>query len=532
MYFVSMTEFAWPRGPCGYILDHGGGVNAECARTPRRWGTVMDTDTVETASRVPLVVLGIPFDNVTFGEAVDWVRRRIETRKPAYIATANLDFVMQAWRDPELQRILLEADLVVADGAPIVRLSRWFGPPLRQRVTGSDLVPMLARMARENGRSLFLLGGAPGVAEKAAAGLCRREPGLAIAGCHSPPQADLLSMDHAGILARIESAAPDLLLIAFGAPKQEKFANLHVRKWKVPVSIGVGGTLDFLAGAQTRAPRWVQALSLEWLWRMLTNPTRLAGRYAANLAFLVRAGWRLLRLRAGAPVPSPEAAAEPPNLGPDAAGLVFRSLPDADAAAAFVRAGLLETRGRPLAVDLAGADWLSSLDLGALLKLGRDLRARGAALMLLRPGPRAKRLLAESRLTEYFEVFDTPQAARTRVVASGGEARTGDAFLSADGSATLRLPAELTAANLDAFRAVWAKAAVNGTPARLTVDFRHARFIDSSGLGFLAGLARDAATAGGSVRWVSIGDRIRRIVAIAKLDRLIVEDGGTRGPGN
>ncbi len=483
----------------------------------------MDKVTVDAEPLVPLVVLGIPFHNVTFGETVEWVRRRIESRRPAYIATANLDFIMQAWRDPELQRILLEADLVVADGIPIVRLSRWFGPPLKERVTGSDLVPMFARMARENGRSLFLLGGAPGVAEKAAGELQRREPGLAVAGCYSPPMADLLSMDHTDILARIEKASPDLLLIAFGAPKQEKFANLHVRKWKVPVSIGVGGTLDFLAGAQTRAPRWVQAVSLEWLWRMFTNPKRLAARYGANLVFLFRAGSRLLRLRAGAPAPAPVAAAEPPNLGPDAACIVFRSLTDGDAAAAFVRSGVMATEGRALAVDLAGADWLTSLDLGALLTLGRDLRAKGSPLMLLRPGPRAKRLLAESRLTEYFEVFDTPQEARARVVAAGGETRTGDAFRSSDGSVTLRLPAELTAAGLDDFRKRWAKAVAAGAPARITVDFRHARFIDSSGLGFLAGIARDAAAAGGSVRWTSIGDRIRRIIAIARLDRLITE---------
>lgn len=471
---------------------------------------------------VPLVVLGIPFHNVTFAEAVEWIRRRVESRRPAYVATANLDFVMQAWRDPELQRILLEADLVVADGIPIVRLSRRFGPPLKERVTGSDLVPMLARMARENGRSLFLLGGAPGVADEAAKELQRREPGLAIAGCHSPSMADLLSMDHAGILARIEAASPDLLLIAFGAPKQEKFANLHVRKWKVPVAMGVGGTLDFLAGAQVRAPGWVQALSLEWLWRMLTNPRRLAARYGANLVFLLRAGGRLLRLRPGASRPLP--AAEPPELGPEAACVGFRGLADGPAAGAFVDASLRAAAGRPLAVDLAAVDWLSSLDLGALLLLDRRLRSGGAFLMLLRPGPRVRRLLAESRLADHFQLAATPQEARARVVAAVGEARTGDAIRHADGSATLRLPAELTAANLDAFRARWTRAAAGAPPARITVDFRHTTFMDSSALGFLVGLAREASAAGRTLRWVAIGGKVAHILALTKLDRIIAED--------
>lgn len=261
------------------------------------------------------MILGIPFCDVSFEDTIEWIRQQVHSRRPSYIATANMDFLMQAWRDPERQRILLEADLVVADGMPIVWLSRTLGHPLRERVTGSDLVPMFAELAARQGFSIFGLGGAPGVAERATARLAERYPGLRIAGCYSPPKADILQMDNTGILARIEDSSPDILLVAFGAPKQEKWVNMHIRRWKVPVSNGIGGSLDFLAGMQKRAPRVIQRLGLEWLWRMLSHPRRLVRRYVANIAFLFRTTCRLLLLRFG-PVPPRTRSVAIPNDAP------------------------------------------------------------------------------------------------------------------------------------------------------------------------------------------------------------------------
>ena len=114
----------------------------------------------------PLVLFGIPFHDVTFDEAVAWSVARMKAGRPSYIATANVDFIMQAWADPELQRILLEADLVIADGAPIVWASGKFGPKLRERVTGSDITPMLAAACAKESLRIFLLGGGTGVAER------------------------------------------------------------------------------------------------------------------------------------------------------------------------------------------------------------------------------------------------------------------------------------------------------------------------------------------------------------------------------
>ena len=200
---------------------------------------------------VPLVIYGVPFHNVTFEEAIDWIVERVRSGRPANIVTANLDFVTQAWNDPELQRILIEADLVLADGFPMVKLSPFFGPELKGRVTGSDLTPLLAERAAKEGLSIYGLGSAAGVAEKALDLLKERHPDLTVAGTFSPTYADLLEMDHREILQRLEKAKPDMLFVAFGAPKQDKFISMHVRGWNVPVAMGVGASLDFITATRS-----------------------------------------------------------------------------------------------------------------------------------------------------------------------------------------------------------------------------------------------------------------------------------------
>ena len=189
---------------------------------------------MDGSAPVPLVIYGIPFHNVTFDEAVDWIVERVRSGRPANIATANLDFVTRAWNDPELQRILIDADLVLADGFPIVKLAPFFGPKLKGRVTGSDLTPMLAERAAQEGFRLYGMGSAAGVAEEAMRILKMRNPRLKVAGTYSPPYTPLFEMDHRNILKRLEAAHPDILFVALGSPKQEKFISMHVRGWSVP----------------------------------------------------------------------------------------------------------------------------------------------------------------------------------------------------------------------------------------------------------------------------------------------------------
>ncbi|MCC7300970.1 MAG: WecB/TagA/CpsF family glycosyltransferase, partial [Verrucomicrobia bacterium] len=172
---------------------------------------------------VPLVLFGVPFHNVTFEEAIQWTVDRVRSGKPGVIATANLDFLVLAQTDSKLREVLYEADLVIADGFPPVKLAPFFGPPLKGRVTGSDITPMLAARAEKEGFSIYGLGAAEGVAARAMDVLKRRHPNLSVAGAWSPPYAPLDKMDHAEILHRLAEAKPDILFTAFGAPKQDKF---------------------------------------------------------------------------------------------------------------------------------------------------------------------------------------------------------------------------------------------------------------------------------------------------------------------
>src|SRR5580698_7070699 len=171
-------------------------------------------------------------------------------------------------------------------GMPLVWISRLLGNPLKERVSGADMVPQLAELSAKKGYSIYLLGGRPGVAERATKVLQEMHPGVNIVGHHAPPLADLERMDHGDTLDRIRAAKPDILLVAFGNPKQEKWIRMHAKRLGVPVSIGIGGSMDILIGNLRRAPEWMRRCGLEWLGRCMQEPARLLPRYARNFSGL------------------------------------------------------------------------------------------------------------------------------------------------------------------------------------------------------------------------------------------------------
>ena len=234
-----------------------------------------------------VILLGVPFHDITMQETLAYIDALIERREPSYIATANLDFAAQASADVELQRILCESELVLCDGTPLIWASRWLGAPLRERVAGSDLMPHLFAHAAEKGHRLFLLGASEEVLKEATANCRQRYPDLIICGTFSPSHAKLLDLDHSLIESHIHEAKPDILLVAMGCPKQEKWIYMNYQELGVPVSIGIGATLDFIAGKFRRAPIWMRASGLEWVFRLLQEPRRLYSRYYLDLLFFV-----------------------------------------------------------------------------------------------------------------------------------------------------------------------------------------------------------------------------------------------------
>jgi N-acetylglucosaminyldiphosphoundecaprenol N-acetyl-beta-D-mannosaminyltransferase len=248
-------------------------------------------------------ILGVPVDDVTMDEAIDRIVEMVEDGRSSgrvhQIATVNVDFLCNAVHDDRLMGILGRTDLSIADGMPLVWGSRWLGTPLRERVTGADLVPALVGRAASHGYRVYFFGAAPTVAASAADVLRQRYPGAEIVADAGPMFADPADMDPAA-LEPIKAARPDICCVALGNPKQELWIERFGADVGAPVIIGVGGTLDFVSGAKRRAPGWAQRSGLEWVHRAVTEPRRLIRRYARDLiVFGPRLARQVLATRRG-----------------------------------------------------------------------------------------------------------------------------------------------------------------------------------------------------------------------------------------
>jgi N-acetylglucosaminyldiphosphoundecaprenol N-acetyl-beta-D-mannosaminyltransferase len=216
-------------------------------------------------------ILSIGVDRVTLQQAADQVVRFAAGPGTHHVVTVNPEFVMLALRHPGFRHVLDQADLATADGIGILLAARLFGHSLPERVGGIDLLVRIAQRAAQEGAALFLLGAAEGVADRAAAALQVRYPGLQVVGTHAGSPAEGAAP---GIIRHIQAARPQILAVAFGAPQQDLWIARHRAELGVPVAMGVGGALDFLAGVVPRAPRWVQRTGFEWLFRLLRQPWR------------------------------------------------------------------------------------------------------------------------------------------------------------------------------------------------------------------------------------------------------------------
>ncbi|MGQ9598821.1 MAG: WecB/TagA/CpsF family glycosyltransferase [Anaerolineae bacterium] len=216
-------------------------------------------------------VLGVRVDGVTYQDLLDRVDTYIASRQPHQIVTLNPEMVVMAYRDPDFRRILNAADLNVADGVGLMLAARWLGCPLPERVTGSDGIYRLAAHCAQRGYRPFFLGAAPGVAGVVAQRLTAAYPGLEVAGTYAGSPREEEADE---IITRVRAAHPDLLLVAYGVPAEEKWIACHRDRLGVPVMIGVGGTFDFVAGVTRRAPVWMRQVGLEWLHRLIQEPWR------------------------------------------------------------------------------------------------------------------------------------------------------------------------------------------------------------------------------------------------------------------
>ena len=478
-----------------------------------------------SAEAVSILMLGVPFDKITAEAALRRIERMIESKRPHYVVTANVDFLVQARRDVELRRILLEAHLVLCDGTPLVWASRLLGNPLPERVAGADLVPSLIRVAAEKGHRIFFLGGAPGVAEQAAANLQARYPTLNLVGHYSPPFRELLEMDHDEMVRRVRAARPDLLFVSFGCPKAEKWIEMHYRSLGVPVVMGVGATIDFLAGRVRRAPVWMQRAGVEWIFRLLQEPGRLFRRYAADLWHFSRAllaQWWRMQLRWERTQDKPGCCVvmvEPAWQRVQAPQrLDAESIRHDSEMWERISAGK-----RHCLLELADVEFIDSTGIGLLVRLQKRMRASGWHLILLAPGVAVQRALALMQLTEFFEIAaDAIEARewirlrereRSRLVTNGARR-------------PLVWQGEITAANAEE---IWRQTRteinlMSSWRKQWVIDLSPVRFIDSTGVSVMIRAKKYAPSRGAKIRFAGASPAVRNVLRAARLESFL-DDG-------
>lgn len=234
-------------------------------------------------------VLGVAFDNVTLDEAVDRALAMLEEEGPHLVVTPNPEIVQRAEKDRAFSQILTQADLVLPDGVGVIYAAKILGRPLRARVPGIDFASALMGRAAGLGKRLYLLGAAPGVAEQAAVNLRAAYPGLVVCGTH-----DGYFKEDGPVIDDVRAAKADIVFVCLGAPKQEKWIAQNGEAAGARLYVGLGGSLDVFAGRVERAPEGFQKLGLEWLYRLMKEPSR-AGRMAKLPLFLVSAAGARLR---------------------------------------------------------------------------------------------------------------------------------------------------------------------------------------------------------------------------------------------
>ena len=228
-------------------------------------------------------LMNTEIDNLTMDETLDAIDSLIKEDNCSYVVTPNVDHIVQLEKDEELKRVYENASLILTDGKPLIWISNWYKTPIKGKISGSDLFPRVCELAAKKGYTMYLLGAAEGVADKAAKNLMDKYKGLNIVGTYSPPfgfEKDKVELKK--IERQIQEVHPDILIVGLGCPKQEKYMYHHCKELDVPISFGLGASIDFEAGNIKRAPRWMSEHGLEWLYRITQDPKRLAKRYLVD----------------------------------------------------------------------------------------------------------------------------------------------------------------------------------------------------------------------------------------------------------
>ena len=467
--------------------------------------------------QVPISILGVPCHHVTMAGALGLLEQMIISGRTYHVATANVDFAVQALGDVELRRLLCDADLVLGDGTPLLWASHLLGNALPERVAGSDLMPLLLDKAEAKGWRVFFLGGTEENLAEASVRLRASNPRLQLVGAYSPPFKPLIEMDHEDILLRIRNAHPDILFVAFGCPKQEKWIGMNHQKLGVPVSIGIGASIDFIAGAQRRAPIWMRRAGLEWIFRLVQEPRRLFRRYLTDAGvfsrFLVMQWLRCQGLWSRCQVDlrifaqsQTGGTVESISLSPRLDLATVREF-------SSIWQGVVKSR-RHLLLNLSQVRFLDSTGLGLLSWLQKTLRGDGRHLVLVAPSQQVVRALATVRLTCCFSTAVDHAGACELVRERERETNVAIVPTAPHQEAEVLWVGDITAINHDC---IWTSNlthldTIQGRQAAISFNLAAVRFIDSSGVALIARLKREAGKRGIEVRFTHIPPPVRNVL--------------------
>ncbi len=235
----------------------------------------------------------MPINNLTLAETLEAMGKHIEAGEQGYVVTPNVDHAVEFAKNELFRQAYYDAAFVLADGVPILWAGRLFGKPIKEKISGSDLLYWLSEYAAEKGYSVFLLGAAEGVGDAAGKILQEKYPGLKVAGTYSPPLGfEKDPVENQKALDLIRESGADICYTALGAPKQDLWNWRYHQDCGAKLCLGVGASLDFVAGRVKRAPKWMQRVGLEWTWRILQEPVRMGKRYLIRDAYFLVLLWR------------------------------------------------------------------------------------------------------------------------------------------------------------------------------------------------------------------------------------------------
>ena len=445
--------------------------------------------------RAPIAILGVPFDNVTLAETLALAGEMIASGQPHYATTVGVDFLAAALDDVELRHILFDAHLVVAEEKTVVWASKILGNPLPENVTVPNLIPQLLALAEQKNWCVFLLGGG---GETVAGKIRARHPQLRLVGAYSPPDQPLLEMDHADILRRLHRAKPDILLVAFGSPKQEKWINMNYREAGVPFVLGAGTTFDFLTGE--------------------TKPKKHTGKQFSKFTRAVlRQWWRLRAKKSGLPIAGA-------NVIPDPFGNLVIHAP-ARLGAAEAQAAQSEwqraVENSHVLFDLSDTVLADSTGIGALIRLRKRARELNHQFFLVAPHPQIETALKLMKLDEFFTLQASAAGARILMESAAGAPTVTSGVQEKE--LKIRWTGEVTALNAVELGVFTESELSQTTPGMaVVIDLSRVTFVDSTGIGLMVRFKKNLQRRDIRLQFAGTIPSVRNVVRQTQLEEFLL----------